>query len=90
MMMCKGEMELKDTVDMMISYDYRKRFQAEYYQLKIRASGLEKMLKKHDEGELEFMLSNPASVYREQLHVMKLYMDILEQRAKNEDVFLDK
>ena len=86
----KREMELKDTVDMMISYDYRKRFQAEYYQLKIRACGLEKILKKHDEGKLEFILSNPVSVYREQLHVMKLYMDILEQRAKNEDVFLDK
>lgn len=29
-------MELKDTVEMMLSADYKERFKAEYYQLKIR------------------------------------------------------
>ena len=29
-------MELKDTVDLMLSTDYKERFKAEYYQLKIR------------------------------------------------------
>lgn len=33
-------MELKDTVQMMESVDYKERFKAEYLQLKIRINGL--------------------------------------------------
>ena len=29
-------MELKDTIEMMVSVDYKERFKAEYLQLKIR------------------------------------------------------
>lgn len=48
-------MELKDTVEMMNSGDYRERFKAEYHQLKIRANSLQKML---NEWEMEnFILS---------------------------------
>lgn len=39
-------MELKDTVDLMNSEDYKERFKAEYLQTKIRYDNLRKMLVK--------------------------------------------
>ena len=33
-------MNLKDTVEMMESIDYKERFKAEYFQLEIRVNGL--------------------------------------------------
>lgn len=40
-------MNLKETVPMMESADYKERFKAEYLQLKIRVNGLRNMLKKY-------------------------------------------
>ena len=40
--------ELKDTVDLMNSSDYKERFQAEYLQTKIRYDKLHKMLVKYE------------------------------------------
>lgn len=37
-------MKLKDTIKLMESDDYKDRFKAEYYQLKIRKEKLQKML----------------------------------------------
>lgn len=36
-------MELKDTIELMNSTDYKERFRAEYYQTKIRYDKLDKM-----------------------------------------------
>lgn len=47
-------MELKDTVEMMTSSDYKERFKAEYYQLKLRYDKLALMITKWDEGTLGF------------------------------------
>ena len=47
-------MELKDTVEMMGSSDYKERFRAEYFQLDIRINGLSNMLEKYKEGTLAF------------------------------------
>ena len=44
-------MELKDTATLMVSSDYKERFKAEYYQLKIRLEKLKCMLQKWDNGE---------------------------------------
>ena len=52
---------LKDTVELMISTDYRDRFIAEYQQLVIRYRGLRNMLDKWDRGELEFKPTCPRS-----------------------------
>lgn len=41
-------MELKDTVDMMLSNDYMERLKAEYYQAEIRYYALGKMLSDWD------------------------------------------
>ena len=38
--------ELKETVELMLSNDYKERFKAEYYQLKIRIDRLYNMLSK--------------------------------------------
>ena len=43
-------MELKDTIEMMNSSDYKERFKAEYYQVKIRAEKLDDMLNKYKLG----------------------------------------
>ena len=47
-------MELKDTIALMTSEDYKERFQAEYYQTVIRTKALGKMLKDYAEGTLTF------------------------------------
>ena len=79
-------MELKDTVDLMLSEDYKDRVKAEYYQLKIRIEKLEAMLKKYDEGTLEFTLNCPVELLRQQLDYMVNYKMILEQRASYESI----
>lgn len=48
------KMNLKETVPMMESVDYKDRFKAEYLQLKIRMTGLSNMLKKYKAGTLTF------------------------------------
>lgn len=81
-------MELKDTVEMMGSSDYKERFRAEYFQLKIRMSGLSKMLVKYKEGTLNFTPSCSYSLLSRQLETMKLYASYLLQRAEIEDIDL--
>ena len=44
-------MELKDTATLMVSSNYKERFKAEYYQLKIRLEKLKCMLQKWDNGK---------------------------------------
>lgn len=81
-------MELKDTVDLMLSGNYMERFQAEFHQLNIRIAGLEKMLEKYRKGTLEFTLNCPYDLLHNQLVFMKLYRDRLEERAKIENIDL--
>ena len=45
-------MELKDTVNMMLSDDYKEHFKAEYIQEKIRAVKLENILKAYKDIKL--------------------------------------
>ena len=45
-------MELKDTVEMMNSTDYKERFKAEYQQVVIRYKKLKNMLDKWDNDKL--------------------------------------
>ena len=43
--------ELNETVSLMQSTDYKERFKAEYFQLKIRYDKLKAMVEKLDSGE---------------------------------------
>lgn len=56
-------MELKDTVKLMLSADFKQRFQAEYAQDKNRAEGLAKMLKAYKAGTLPLNLNAVMSFY---------------------------
>lgn len=80
------KLALKDTVDMMISSDYKERFKAEYYQLVIRYGGLKNMIKKWDNGTLLFTPTCPRNIYDMQLKAMEDYLNVLKVRATMEDV----
>ena len=81
-------MELKDTIEMMQSADYKDRFKAEYQQTKIRFDKLHKMLVKADAGTLEFTPTCPLELLREQQVNMAKYLYCLEVRAQIEGVEL--
>lgn len=81
-------MELKDTIEMMQSEDYKERFKAEYYQLKIRTEKLKAMLDKWDAGELSFKPTCPRSIYDLQIRNMYDYLAVLKGRAVIEGIEL--
>ena len=81
-------MELKDTVEMMNSADYKDRFKAEYQQVVIRHQKLAAMLQKWDNGELNFTPTCPRSTYNMQVRAMTDYIAVLEARAVMEGVEL--
>lgn len=81
-------MELKDTVEMMNSNDYKERFKAEYYQLVIRYRNLESMLTKWDGGIINFDPTCPRSTYNMQIKAMIDYIAVLEARAVMEGIDL--
>lgn len=81
-------MKLQDTIELMNSSDFKDRFKAEYYQLKIRRDGLKKMLKKYKEGTLEFTPNCDYDLLLTQLVYMEGYMVVLETRAEIENIKL--
>ena len=81
-------MDLKETVDLMQSKDYKERFLAEYWQVADRYKKLNTMLEKWDEGKLNFEPTCPRSTYNMQTKSMADYIAILEARAVMEDIDL--
>lgn len=81
-------MKLKETVDLMLSNDYKERFKAEYLQLKIRYEKLKIMCEKWDNGDLNFKPTCPRYIYDRQLKVMKDYIDILYDRMRIEGIYI--
>ena len=82
-------MELKDTIEMMGSEDYKERFKAEYLQLKIRIYGLRNMLKKYKAGTLTFKPSCSYDLLNGQLKAMEMYAQYLKERAEIENIELE-
>ena len=82
-------MELKETVQMMGSSDYKERFRAEYLQLKIRINGLRNMLEKYKDGTLKFKPSCSYDLLNGQLKSMEVYAQYLEERAEIENIELE-
>lgn len=78
--------ELKETIEMMQSSDYKERFKAEYLQVRIRYQKLKSMLQKWDNGELNFKPTCPRSTYNIQIKAMEDYIAVLEARAVMECV----
>ena len=81
-------MELKDTIALMQSEDYKERFKAEYHQVVIRFKKLKTMLDKWDNGTLEFTPTCPRAAYNFQVKAMADYIASLEVRAAIEGVEL--
>lgn len=81
-------MELKDTIPMMESPDYKERFKAEYYQLKIRYDKLDAMTVKHEAGTLNFTPSCSLDLLKEQKKHMGNYLRSLKIRAEIEGIEL--
>lgn len=80
--------ELKDTVNLMNSTDYKERFKAEYIQAAVRYEKLKAMLDKWDAGKLEFKPTCPRGVYNFQIRAMADYIASLEARAAIENIEL--
>lgn len=81
-------MELKDTIEMMNSLDYKERFKAEYQQLKIRYDKLDDMTVKYEAGTLDFTPTCSLQLLKEQKMHMGCYLRCLKIRAEIEGVKL--
>lgn len=87
------KLELKDTVEMMQSADYRERFIAEYHQTKIRYEKLKafntKIKAAHMSNKVEMPAHDcPDELLREQQAAMGQYLHLLELRAEIEHIKL--
>ena len=80
--------ELKETMEMMNSENYKERFKAEYWQTYIRYEKLTKMVENWEKGELNFTPTCDKKIYKTQLLHMANYLSILRARAKIENVDL--
>ena len=83
-------MILAETVNAMVSTDYKERFIAEYHQLAYRLRNLKKLLKGWDDENLAFTPTCPRSVYDLQIKAMSEYKAILEARAVMEGINLQE
>ena len=93
-------MELKDTIEMMQSEDYKERFKAEYKQTKIRYEKLKRFNNKIEaayrtecalpsEKKVEMPAHDcPSDLLIEQQSVMGQYLHLLEVRAEIEGIEL--
>lgn len=81
-------MELKDTIEMMNSADYKERFKAEFKQLDIRIGKLANMLSSWDAGTLGFQPTCSYSLLEAQLNSMRMYQYFLIERAEIEGIEL--
>ena len=90
-------MELKDTIEMMQSADYKERFIAEYKQTKIRYEKLKAFNNRIEAGRrtenerkvLVPLHDCPDDLLREQQSIMGQYLHILEVRAVIEGIDLE-
>ena len=79
-------MELKETVVLMNSEDYKERFKAEYYQEKIRYDKLDEMTVKYEAGTLNFTPKCLLELLKEQKKHMGNYIRCLKIRAEIEGI----
>ena len=90
--------ELRQNINLMTSDDYKERFKAEYYQLKIRYESLKKINSKIEAAARMKMNGNksfsapphdcPDDLLREQQITMGDYLHLLEVRAEIENIEL--
>lgn len=88
-------MELKDTIELMNSSDYKERMFAEYHQTKVRYEKLKKLCTKLEADEIlnpasveQNVDGTPACILHKQQRIMEEYLHILELRAAMENIQL--
>lgn len=81
-------MNFEETVDLMLSEDYKERFKAEYFQTKIRYEKLHKMIVKYEAKTLNFEPSCDIAILKNQASNMGQYLYCLEVRAEIEGIEL--
>ena len=81
-------MELKDTITLMNSSDYKDRFKAEYQQTKIRYDKLHRMIVRYEADTLDFEPTCSLELLKEQASYMGRYLYTLEVRAEIEKIEL--
>lgn len=82
-------MELKDTIGLMTSQDWRDRFVAEYLQTKIRYEKLHKLIVKREVGKHGFETPIPLESWKTQAKHMGMYLYELEKQAVLHGIELD-
>lgn len=83
-------MTLSNTVNYMISGDWKERFLAEYMQTKIRYEKLHKLIVKREVGKIDFDTPIPLESWKEQAKHMGLYLYELEKQAAIHGIELPK
>lgn len=78
-----------DSVDLMLSKNYKDRFLAEYWQLRLRLEKLDEMLRRYWNKTLLFVPTCPISILERQRKHMRRYLETLEQRAAIENIELE-
>ena len=81
-------MELKDTIELMNSSDYKDRFKAEYWQAKIRYDKLDDMTVKYEANTLNFNPNCSLELLKEQKKYLGNYINTLKIRAEIEGIKL--
>lgn len=91
-------MELKDTIKLMESKDYKERFKAEYHQTKIRYEKLKSLNNKIEayrylDYDKRYIMEEPKhdcpiDMLRDQQRIMGEYLHLLEVRAEIERIEL--
>ena len=87
------KLELRDTIEGMVSSDYKERFKAEYQQVKIRHQKLKNFCDRIELAEIHGVGEAPKhdcplSLLRRQQNAMGMYMNCLEERALFEKIEL--
>ena len=82
--------ELRETIEEMVSEDYKERFRAEYWQTKIRYQKLRDMNIKYEAGTLTYTPICSLPLLNAQQASMGKYLHCLEVRAEIEGIDLGK
>ena len=78
-------MTFTETIPLMTSEDYRDRFKAEYWQLKIRAGKLHSLI----QNDMD-LANSPKIILERQLNAMLDYLSTLALRAEFEGINLEE
>lgn len=77
-------MELKDTVERMLSSDYSERLRAEYDQASIRLKKLSELLDKYEDDPESITLDCPVDMLYRTKFYLELYKNALQDRLTYE------